>query len=541
MIPQPSTSSASPASSSGNWQKRAALGLAAVAAVQQAAAAPQQAHTDSTAYTFSLARRGRSFADENGIFSPKLFQEDKEHVANKYRHGNARYKRNLAEGRIAEQQQERQRQRRKRSEGGQLHDVNKRQSSGGNSGSVELIDSFSGGLDTQYYGQTNIGTPAQSFLITFDTGSSDLWVPTSSDTHTNFQVSSSTSLVQTQQQWDIRYGTGNTEGYLAQDVVSVGGLAVRNQTFALANQTSSIFATSGSDGIMGLGFQSIASSGAPTWFENLARSGSLANNVFAFYLQRAYDLTTQSSGTIGGGEMTVGAINSARYTGDITYTPVTLEGYWEVASEGLAVDGTIISGTASPAAIDTGTSLWYVPTSVATAFYARLSGQSYGSQGYYSIPCATPTFTFSAVFAGRQFQVDLGDMLLGYADQSRSQCVFGIVAQDAQDPNGNDIAIIGDAFLKNVYSIYDYANARVGFATVANATSNQQRNGTAGGSGFATGTSAFNPPGTTVTASPGSSNGGSSGGTGGAASLVGSISIAGSLVLAGLSTLIFVA
>lgn len=80
------------------------------------------------------------------------------------------------------------------------------------------------------------------------------------------------SLQTTSTQWDIQYGTGNTEGYLATDVVTVAGLAVSNQVFALANQTSSIFATSGSDGIMGMGFQSIASSGAPTWFENLVKS-----------------------------------------------------------------------------------------------------------------------------------------------------------------------------------------------------------------------------------------------------------------------------
>jgi len=111
---------------------------------------------------------------------------------------------------------------------------------------------------------------------------------------------------------------------------------VTNQTFALANQTSSIFATSGSDGIMGMGFQSIASSGAPTWFENLARSGSLASNVFAFYLQRAYDLTQESSGTIGGGEMTVGAINTA-----------SLGRYYLRSSNARRLLGSRISGTRS--------------------------------------------------------------------------------------------------------------------------------------------------------------------------------------------------
>lgn len=207
----------------------------------------------------------------------------------------------------------------------------------------------------------------------------------------------------------------------------------------------------------------------------------LASNVFAFYLQRAYDLTSKSSGTIGGGEMTVGAIDSSRFTGDITYTPVTLEGYWEVETQGLAINGNIVSGTDHLAAIDTGTSLWYVPTQVAQAFYSQLNGQSYGNAGYWSIPCDTQSFTFSAVFGNRQFDVELGDMLLGYADSTRTQCVFGLVAQDANDPNGNTIAIVGDAFLKNVYSIYDYQNSQVGFATLTNSTNSSNNSGTAGG------------------------------------------------------------
>lgn len=72
------------------------------------------------------------------------------------------------------------------------------------------------------------------------------------------------------------------------------------------------------------------------------------------YLHRARDLTTASRGEIAGGELCVGCTDPSHYSGQISYVPVTTRGYWEIACEGVLVDG----AAASPAfavAIDSGT------------------------------------------------------------------------------------------------------------------------------------------------------------------------------------------
>ena len=77
--------------------------------------------------------------------------------------------------------------------------------------------------------------------------------------HTKFQSSASSTFTPSNNQWDIQYGTGEATGFLVRDRVSVGGEVVADQIFALSNSTVSTFERAPFDGLMGMGFSTIAS------------------------------------------------------------------------------------------------------------------------------------------------------------------------------------------------------------------------------------------------------------------------------------------
>ncbi|XP_050206438.1 cyprosin-like [Mercurialis annua] len=242
-------------------------------------------------------------------------------------------------------------------------------------------------LDAQYYGEIAIGTPPQTFTVVFDTGSSNLWVPSSKCHfslacyfHSKYKASESRSYAENGTSAAIRYGTGSISGFFSQDNVKVGDLVVRNQDFIEATKEPGItFLASKFDGILGLGFQEISVGKAiPVWY-SMVDQGLVKEQVFSFWLNRIV-------GGEKGGEIVFGGVDPNHHKGQHTYVPVTQKGYWQfdmgevlIGNEttGLCADG-------CKAIADSGTSLLAGPTTVITQI-----NHAIGASGIVSQQCKT--------------------------------------------------------------------------------------------------------------------------------------------------------
>ncbi|KAJ3328943.1 hypothetical protein HDU91_003986, partial [Kappamyces sp. JEL0680] len=208
---------------------------------------------------------------------------------------------------------------------------------------------------------------------------------------------------------------------------------------------------------------------------------------FGFYLSNYRDNDD--------GLVTFGGIAAEKFTGPITYMDVNLNPaaasklkdtltWWvfSVQKATISVDG--ISGAQNIPMVgeateqvndvisDTGTTLIYLPTSVAGTINEAVGAQYNRKYGIWIIDCAKNTTAPDVIFNfnGVPFNVPASMYIFEGQSATRTQAAICITAfmegAEGDGPPGTGLSILGDSFLRNWYSIYDLSTTppRVGFA-----------------------------------------------------------------------------
>lgn len=328
----------------------------------------------------------------------------------------------------------------------------------------EDLDNY---LDAQYYGEITLGTPGQKFNVIFDTGSSNLWVPSATcpiwelacRTHNRYDSTKSSTYKENGTDFEIHYGSGSMSGFLSTDTCCVAGVCVTDQTFAESTHEPGLAFVAGKfDGILGMGFPQIAVLGVMPVFNNMVNQGLVEAPVFSFWLNRDPNADL-------GGEMILGGSDPLFYEGEMTYVPVEREGYWQIVMDGIVMEGdTVGCDGGCTAIVDTGSSLLVGPTKQTNAINKAIGGvELIPGTGQYQMDCnsidSLPEIDF--MLGGQPFTLTGKDYVLAITQLGQTQCISGFMGMDL--PMG-DWWILGDVFIGKFYSEFDLGNSRVGFA-----------------------------------------------------------------------------
>ncbi|KAG5296746.1 aspartic endopeptidase Pep2 [Histoplasma ohiense] len=321
------------------------------------------------------------------------------------------------------------------------------------------VDNF---LNAQYFSEIGIGTPPQTFKVVLDTGSSNLWVPSSECgsiacyLHNKYDSSASSTHKKNGSEFSITYGSGSLTGFVSQDCLTIGDLVVENQVFAEATSEPGLaFAFGRFDGILGLGYDTISVNKIVPPFYEMLNKNLLDEPMFSFYLGDA---------NVGGDESEVvfGGMNKDRFTGELTKIPLRRKAYWEVDLDSITFGEQTAMMTNTGVILDTGTSLIALPSTIAELLNKEI-GAKKSFNGQYTVECAKrdslPNLTFG--LSGHNFTIGPYD----YTLEVQGTCISSFMGMDFPAPVG-PLAILGDAFLRRYYTVYDLGNDAVGLAPV---------------------------------------------------------------------------
>ncbi|PMD39254.1 acid protease [Hyaloscypha variabilis F] len=349
-----------------------------------------------------------------------------------------------------------------------------------------------------YIATAQVGTPAQTVTFLIDTGSSDVWMLSSTAdlcTNTSLQIQdqtggcsstfnaekSTTYQLVDAGAFNITYQdqTGSAGDYI-KDTLSMGGVTIKALEMGLAYESSS------STGVMGIGYSLNEASDDseteavpftyPSIIETMVSEGLINTKAYSLYLD---DLEASTGSIIFGG------YDTEKYQGSLSQLPIVAEPLGNGTSVyqefGVNVTAVGVSGKTLTNSsfeewviLDSGTALTYVDPDLMDLITKELGGvDDTENTGNIYVDCSlnNASTIFNFTFGSATIGVPASEMIfklqgIFYADPNdlptlpfTSVCALGIQGQDSGPPY-----ILGDTFLRSAYVVYDLKNNLIGIA-----------------------------------------------------------------------------
>ncbi|KAF9343100.1 hypothetical protein BGX26_006270, partial [Mortierella sp. AD094] len=321
-----------------------------------------------------------------------------------------------------------------------------------------------------------IGSPATNYDLIVDTGSSNTWIGATT-AYVKTSTSSQESDNVNENNLRVEYGPGSFSGTEYIDQVTLGsGLVLPKQSIGVASQSKGFH---GVDGILGLGPVDLTKgtltpdtdSTVPTVIDNLFSDGTIPEHLYSV----SFEPITDSSGSQTNGEITFGGVDSSKFTGAITYAPITVtspaSNYWGIDASFSYGDSTILSTTAG--IVDSGTTLLLLASDAFKKFQSASGGVLDSATNLLSI---TPDqfANLKSLFVNINdvaFELTPNALIwprsLNTAIGGTAGGIYLIVKDNGANSGSGLDFVLGQTFMERFYTVFDVGNSRVGFATTS--------------------------------------------------------------------------
>lgn len=337
--------------------------------------------------------------------------------------------------------------------------------------------------------KVQIGTPAQEFMLLFDTGSADTWIPSQQCTTKtgcpeflhHYTTDASTSYQKLDNDtMSITYGIGSAEGHYFQDTVSLGGQYINTrQTLAMIdkavgpisqqNQSSDVDRVF-LDGIFGAGLPE----GTVRYLQGgdvydplivaLYKSKKISNPVFSVSIAQ-----DDAEGSVILGDTHPGYHYIYTEAVGPRWSAHVTDFQFQTANE----TKNFQFNQKTPFGIDTGSNFMYLPVQLAQDLTKSITGNSTLNQeksGIYIADCRfqnsqdlVKIYFPSSDQPGKRIFISIPVKELISKRESDGQCLLLFLPS-------NDKFILGNMLLRHFITVYDFGGSvpRIGFSPVNN-------------------------------------------------------------------------